>query len=295
MSALAECLYNLRFESDKVTGYLLEEWLAFHDLFPTIWEEADHDYICQNLYYAEPEEADAALATLKESLSNEAAGWGIDGEVKVSVEPILRQDWAEVWKQFFHVKKISNRIVIKPSWEAYEAATDEVIIEIDPGMSFGTGQHGTTQACLQFLDDLTATSSVASMLDAGTGSGILSIGAAKLGIRDIRAFDFDPDAVRIAKENLSLNQIDTVEVTEGDLYVWPTDTQYDVVVANILCPILMENAERLIQMVKPDGHLILAGILDSQYDELKACFVDRGLKMVNETQINEWKSGIFAI
>ncbi len=291
---LAEKLYNLKIESDKESSWTIEEILAIIDLFPTIWEDADKDYACQNLYYETESEAVAQVQTITNYLQSQAENWGLSNEFTVRYEEIAKEDWAEVWKKFFHTRRVSDRFVIKPSWEEYKAEQGDVVLEIDPGMSFGTGQHGTTQACLQFIDELCANGEIETMLDAGTGSGILSMGAAKLGIPKIVAFDYDADAVRIAEENLQLAGVsDKVELSVADVAEWPTDVQYDLVIANILCVVLIANADVLAKVVKPGAHIILAGILDSQYDELRETFEKLGMKEIKNTQIKEWKSGLF--
>ena len=291
---LEEVLYNLKIETDRETSYILEELLAILEKFPTIWEDADKDYACMNLYYIEEHEAEKSRLELIDFLDFHKSGWGISEEYTVSIEAILKEDWSESWKKFFHTKKVSERVVIKPSWEAYTPEGDEVVVEIDPGMSFGTGQHGTTQACLQFLDEITIGKSVANMLDAGTGSGILSIGAAGLGVEQIDAFDYDPDAVRIAGENFELTKVcEKIDLKVSDVAEWPTSQQYDIVVANILCPVLIKNAELLVSVMKESGNLILAGILDTQYEELKAAFEQQGVKELKSTQIAEWRSGLY--
>ncbi|MCJ8330176.1 MAG: 50S ribosomal protein L11 methyltransferase [Lentisphaeria bacterium] len=139
------------------------------------------------------------LPALKATLANFIEILEIKNAVLEELE-IQREDWAESWKKFFHSLQISERILIKPSWEESDS-TAECIIEIDPGMSFGTGQHGTTSACLQFIDAITAVSIPKSFLDMGCGSGILSIAASKLGIAEISSFDFDPLAVEAAEKN----------------------------------------------------------------------------------------------
>ncbi len=294
MATLAEKLYNLKIESGKEVSWVLEEMLAVVDLFPTIWEDADRDYACHNLYFDTQNEADAKCQWLTGYINSEKENWGITGNFSVTVEEIAKEDWAEVWKKFFHTRRVSDRFVIKPSWEQYDAQEGDVVLEIDPGMSFGTGQHGTTQACLQFIDKLCSENYIDSMLDAGTGSGILSMGAAKLGIANIVAFDYDADAVRIAEENLQLSGVlDKVQLSVADVAAWPTDVQYDLVIANILCVVLIKNAKVLASVVKPGGHIILAGILDSQYDELRDTFTALGMKEIENTQIKEWKSGLF--
>ena len=294
MAELTEKLYNLKIESKKETSYILEEMLAAIDLFPTIWQEEDFDYACQNLYFEYASDSKIQLEKLTTYLAEQKELWNLTESYTIKVIEIDKEDWSEVWKKYFHTKKVSNRFVIKPSWEEYDAQPGELVLAIDPGMSFGTGQHGTTQACLQFIDDLCAEEKIETVLDAGTGSGILSIGLGKLELPKIVAFDYDPDAVRIAGENLALAGVDQlVELSVSDVADWAQEPIYDLVIANILCVVLIKNAAVLAANVKKNGWLILAGILEEQYTELHDTFVKLGFVEVKNTQIKEWKAGLY--
>ena len=294
MSKLKEKLYNLKIVSGKVESAIIEEMLACLDLFPTIWQEEDIDYSCQNLYHALKSDADVQCQMITNFLIDQQTNWNLSNNYTVEVIEIDQEDWSEVWKKFFHTKKVSNRFVIKPSWEEYSAVGDELIINIDPGMSFGTGQHGTTQACLQFIDELCASEKIESVLDAGCGSGILSIGLGLLELDKIVAFDHDEVAVRIAGENLELNGLlDQVELSVVDLADWDQVPIYDLVIANILCVVLLKYADTIAANVRPGGWLMLAGSMEEQYQELHDTFVNLGFTEIKQTQIKEWRSGMF--
>jgi len=294
MIKLKEKLYNLKVVSGKVDAAIIEEMLACLDLFPTIWQEQDTDYACQNLYHETKAAADKQCLLISNFLAEQRANWNLSDKYTVEVVEIDQEDWSEVWKKFFHTKKVSNRFIIKPSWEDYTPVDEELIINIDPGMSFGTGQHGTTQACLQFIDELCAENEIESVLDAGCGSGILSIGLGKLNIDKIVAFDHDEVAVRIAAENLEINGLrEQVELSVVDLKDWPKDPIYDLVIANILCVVLLKYADTIAANVKPGGWLMLAGSMENQYQELHDTFVKLGFSEIKQTQIKEWRSGLF--
>ncbi len=242
----------------------------------------------------------------------------------ISIEEMPNKKWQDSWKEFFHVERISEHIVIKPSHEEYTPAPGDCVINIDPGMSFGTGQHETTKACLQFLDKLnnmfrdggipapphppkitslepgcphpeSELQRARSFLDLGCGSGILSIAAAQLGFSPIRALDIDPDSVRIAAENFNANNVqNSIEVAIGDVSKLELPKTYDLVTANILAPILLANAEQIASTVnKPDGILILAGILNEQYQEIATAYTALGFKEIEKITENEWTSGCF--
>ena len=170
---------------------------------------------------------------------NNLKNFNIDiGHNIVTVQEVDEEDWATAWKKYYHPVKISNRFTIVPTWEDYErVSTDELIIELDPGMAFGTGTHPTTVMCLQALEKTVQPNS--KVIDVGTGSGVLSIGAAKLGATSIHALDLDEVAVASAKENIALNHVEhLIEVTHGNL-LDNVREQADIVIANILAEIIM--------------------------------------------------------
>lgn len=210
----------------------------------------------------------------------------------IRLHPVTRllpvQDWAESWKRFFHVEHVSERVVVRPTWEPYVAAPGECVIDLDPGMSFGTGQHGTTRACLIFLDRLSAANSRRRMLDMGCGSGILAIAAAKLGFTPVAAFDNDPDAVAIARENAALNH---VEIAFETCDLAANTVSAEVVVANILAPVLIQAAGSIASAVRPGGALVISGILDSQYADVLAAFTHHGFIELTNILLDEWRSG----
>lgn len=217
-------------------------------------------------------------------------------ELRVSV--VRREDWSEVWKKHFHTFKASRRLVVKPSWEEWQPTGDEIVLEIDPGMTFGTGYHGTTRACLEFIDDLAARLGPVSLLDAGCGSGILSLAATKLGYRPVHAFDHDPDAVRMTRENLARANAVSVTPVCADLAEYTPPQPCRVVVANILATVLSEHAGRILSFVDGadgGGHLILAGILTEQYESVRARFVSLGAEERVSRTIAEWTSGCFFV
>ena len=173
---------------------------------------------------------------------------------KVEYFEMKKEDWANVWKKYFNIIHISDRLVIKPSWLEFNPRADQVVVHIDPGMSFGTGQHATTSYCLKMIDKLADEPEVSTFLDAGCGSGILTIGAAKLGYTDLHAFDFDPDCIMISKENFEINDIsvDSVNLTVDDAEVYQAGKQFDLVCANILGHLLVKfknNIAKFIEVV----------------------------------------------
>lgn len=194
---------------------------------------------------------------------------------QVSVLPY--ENWAESWKRNFPVQRIGRRIIIKPSWRTHRARNGQAVIELDPGMSFGTGQHATTRFCLKMIERLAAPAR--SLLDVGTGSGILSIAAAKLGCSPICAVDNDPIAVRIARENARLNGT-RFPIRVAALQELITAKENDIVAANILADVLLAYRRKLAALVAEDGFLILAGILTREAPQVRRAFTSLRFKVV---------------
>jgi ribosomal protein L11 methyltransferase len=199
---------------------------------------------------------------------------------------IAETDWAEAWKQHLTVLHVGQRLVIRPSWLPYTPAEGEVVVELDPGMAFGTGTHPTTQMCLLALEDRVRPG--ARVLDLGTGSGILAIAAAKLGAGRVLALDTDPQAVSVARENVYRNGVaDRVRVARGSLA--QAIGRFDVVVVNILANVLIEMAEHgLARRLARDGRLIAAGLLIGQEEEVRDAFGQAGLVVVGRCQVEDW-------
>ena len=253
----------------------------------TAWFDADRDLAIIEYFCATRAEAEHRLAAMESFFQPHRAGDPMTGAVR----DLPAQDWAETWKKFFHAEKVSDRIWIKPSWEPCSAGPGDIIVEIDPGMSFGTGQHGTTRGCLQVMDRLATSGAGQSLADIGCGSGILAIAAVKLGYRDLVALDNDPDAVRIARENAELNGVaNAIRFVTGDCAAAGISHSHDVVVANILATVLVANAEVLVSYLSPAPHarLILSGILNPQADEVQVAYEAQGMALVDSLQLGEW-------
>ncbi len=199
---------------------------------------------------------------------------------------VVEADWADAWKEHFHPLRVGRRIVIKPTWREFDAAPDDIVIELDPGMAFGTGLHPTTQMCLEVVEE--KVSPETQMLDLGTGSGILALAAAKLGAAAVLALDNDPVAVAAAQENVRRNGVeDRVTVVQGSLD--QAANTYDLVVVNILAKVIMALArEGLAERIRPGGHWVTAGMIEPQVKEVEAALEATGLQVTAQRQISDW-------
>jgi ribosomal protein L11 methyltransferase len=217
-------------------------------------------------------EADAGLMELRGAAERlRRSGLDID-PAAVRARPAAPEDeWRDAWKRYFHVVRVTPRIVIVPSWERHEAAPGDVILDLDPGRAFGTGAHASTRLCLGELDELHQIRSVGRFLDVGTGSGILAIAAAKLWPASTGvAIDIDPIAVGAARENLERNRVHSVAVSDDALA--GTGGRFDLVVANIQADVLETMAPALADRVSAGGTLILSGLLAHQAGPVAAVF-----------------------
>jgi ribosomal protein L11 methyltransferase len=202
--------------------------------------------------------------------------------------PVRKEDWAENWKQNFTAFHVADKLVIHPSWEDYVPVGDEVVLEIDPGMAFGTGTHATTKLCLEMIAELLdRPDPPLTMLDVGTGSGILALGAAALGCPQIVANDIDPIACTVARENISNNNYkDRIEISELSLEELPG--QFDLIVANILAEENVRLKSAFLEHLRPGGWLVLSGILTEKEALVRDGFVGLPLNFLPSRYQDEW-------
>jgi len=202
--------------------------------------------------------------------------------------PVRMEDWAENWKQNFTAFHVGDKLVVHPSWENYIPRGDEVVLEIDPGMAFGTGTHATTKLCLEMIAELLGRPDPPqTMLDVGTGSGILALGAAALGCPQIVANDIDPVACTVARENINKNNyMNRIEVSEQSLEMLPG--QFDLIVANILAEENIRLKSAFLEHLRPGGWLVLSGILTEKEALVRDGFADLPLKFFPSGYQGEW-------
>ncbi len=262
VEAVSEIYYRF-----GANGVSIEEPIEITADANLYWDYTDESMIDRSVeskviayYPSVGEEPDDKIKKIRQEIRDlESFGIRI-GSGAIRVRTVKQEDWENSWKQYFKPIRVTDRIVIKPQWEEYSQGPDELMIQIDPGMAFGTGSHETTSMCLSALERYVRKG--ISVLDVGTGSGILSIAAALLGAERITGVDLDPVAVEVAKENVALNKVDRfVEILHGDL-VERIDRKYEIVVANIIAEailILLESGVK--NFVKDDGLLICSGII----------------------------------
>jgi ribosomal protein L11 methyltransferase len=208
----------------------------------------------------------------------------VSGIGEVTTRELKEEDWANAWKDHYHTRKVGRRLVIKPSWLSYSASGDEVVVELDPGMAFGTGLHPTTDTCLQLLEDLVHGGE--RVLDLGTGSGILTLAAAGLGSGSVLALDTEPIAVRTAAAN-TLSLGNAVRVGQGSLPL-ETPRTFDLVLANIIARVLVELAQDLAAALAPAGKLLASGIIAEREGEVVSAFRAAGLAVQRRVQSGDW-------
>jgi ribosomal protein L11 methyltransferase len=209
------------------------------------------------------------------------------GANKVTISEVNEEEWATAWKKYYHPVKISERFTIVPTWENYEkVSTDELIIELDPGMAFGTGTHPTTVMSLQALERTVKERDT--VIDVGTGSGVLSIGAALLGASAVQALDLDEVAVRSARENIELNQVGNVVTVGQNNLLQGIEGPVDIVVANILAEVIVRFVDDAAKVLKPGGMFITSGIISAKKEDVKKALMGAGFVIQEVTLMEDW-------
>ena len=226
------------------------------------------------------------IAVIKEKIRN-LTEFGLSiGSGTVELSNVNQEDWESAWKQYFKPVHVTDRIVVKPEWEEYSPQEGEIVIEIDPGMAFGTGTHETTSMCINQIEkNLKAGDRV---IDIGSGSGILSMAAVLLGAEKATGVDLDPVAVRVALENVELNNLqDKIEILHGNL----TDVireKADIVVANIMADIILILLEDVRELIKDDGLFISSGIIQEKRAAVEARLLEKNFSIVEVETKGEW-------
>ncbi|MEW9123004.1 MAG: 50S ribosomal protein L11 methyltransferase [Thermotaleaceae bacterium] len=261
-------------------------------------EEGDWDYIDESIlekayegaivkgYLPESEDLIDKIELIRQNVEKIPL-YNLDkGLGEVTTTEVYEEDWANAWKKYYKPKKIGEHIVIKPSWETYHPENGEIIVELDPGMAFGTGTHETTMMCVQNLERYVTMDSL--VYDIGCGSGILSIVAAKLGANRVIGIDLDEVAVTVSQRNVLENGVEKqVEIKKGNLLDTLSE-RADVIVANIIADVIIGLSEEIGKLLKPHSIFIASGIILDKIDEVTEALIKNGMKILNVEKMGEW-------
>lgn len=287
-----------------VTGFVIQDpddYDEFLTLQGTTWDYMDEDmeklkdcetsikfYLAEN---AQGQEMFHEIKNMLKRLKEESEDYG---KLTMELGNVKEEDWANNWKQYFKPFTVGEKFVIKPTWESYDNATDRMILEIDPNSSFGTGQHYTTQLCIEQLEGIIKPGQ--KVLDMGCGSGILSIAALMLGANHVTAVDIEQNSVDIAKENFAQNKMDEAKFTTycgnilaDDALVETIGTGcYEVVVANIVADVIIPMRHLLRGFLLPGGTLVASGVIGERAEEVKDALESAGFTVEEITEKNDW-------
>ncbi len=291
-----EAITNILFENGA-QGAMIEDPKDF--LFQKA-HEYDWDYVEEDVFNTDDENVyiktyiseENDVVTFIESIKiriSELRNFGIDiGAGEIFTDNVNEEDWANNWKKYYKPTKIGDRIVIKPEWEEYCPSEGDLVIHMDPGMAFGTGNHETTSMCIENLEKYVSEKST--VFDIGCGSGILGIVASKLGAKKVVGIDIDEMAVKVANENIQKNNVqDIMTAIAGNM----TDkieegAKADIVVANIIADIIMKMSVDVRKLLKDDGIFISSGIILAKVDEVLENLKDNGFEVVDVIKKGEW-------
>ncbi len=246
----------------------------------------DDGTISLKAYFAENHDIEKIIRFINDKIITEP--FERDGKYlgDVKLNSVDDEDFAETWKQYYKPLKIGQRIVIKPSWEEYQDKEDDIIIELDPGMAFGTGTHETTSMCIEALESFLKPGD--HVYDIGCGSGILSIAAAKLGADKVVGVDIDPVCIEVSNKNIKINNIgNKVKVYKGDLFD-VLDDKVDLIVSNIIAEIIAGMVEDLHNFLKDEGIFITSGIILDKIDLVESALLQNGFKILEINRQKEW-------
>ncbi|RPF55583.1 50S ribosomal protein L11 methyltransferase [Aquisalibacillus elongatus] len=292
-----EPISNILHESGA-SGVVIEDPQDLHKLddvtlFGTIYELDPSDYPDEGVYVKAYLPVNSFLGEtvdeIKQAISN-LDKYDIDiGKNNVTISEVNEEEWATAWKKYYKPVKISEKITIIPTWEEYTpVSSDEIIIELDPGMAFGTGTHPTTVLSIQALEQYVKEGDV--IYDVGSGSGVLSIAAALLGAKRIKAFDLDEIAVKSTTINVKLNRVqDQVEAQHNNL-LENVELGADLIVSNILAEIIVQFVDEAYEKVNAGGYFITSGIIQGKKDLVKEKLTQAGFKILEVNQMEDWIS-----
>lgn len=284
------------------------EFLEFLEENKSAWDYVD-DSLMQSMthsetkvtaYAADNAQGNEMIAEIKNSMKELKTidKDGLFGRLELEFADMSEEDWANNWKKYFHIMPVGEKILIKPEWEELTEKTDRIVFNINPGMSFGTGSHHTTQLCIEQLEKYITPET--NMLDLGCGSGILSIISLLLGAKSARAVDIDENSVHIAYENARRNNVDISKysVSAGDIVndteviTNLSDMQYDVITANIVADVIIAVAPPAKKLIKPDGIFITSGIIADRLEDVKQALYENNFEIIDIKEKADWRAVI---
>jgi len=294
MKSLLHIAIDIHAEAEDAVSELL---LRIFGIPPSIYADYESGLTRAQLYLEKTAAWNAKSRAALNAGLDDIRRCGLElGSGQVAISKVKREDWAESWKRHFKPIEIGRALLIKPSWEKQKPKRGQALVILDPGLSFGTGQHATTSFCLEQLANFRCEGAKQALLDVGCGSGILAIAAAKLGYSPVKAFDFDPESVRVAKANCVVNGVAMqVKPTKADLTKLSEKSaaKFDLICANLLYDLLLSDGQKLIARLKPDGRLVLAGILITQFQKVLKQYERWGMTLASSRMEKEWMSGTF--
>lgn len=265
-------------ESERLTS-------AWDVLDDDVRQKYETEYATLQAYYPPETDIPETVKTIEDGIKSLEGLTDISG-LEISYKEVREQDWENEWKKYYKPVPVGKRIIIKPQWEEIDDTGRDVVIELDPGMAFGTGTHETTRMCLALLEEFVTPEST--LLDIGTGSGILSVGAAKLGCGKIVASDIDSVAVKVAKENAELNGVaDKIDIRCCDLTTGISG-KYSIVVANIIADAVIMLSESAANFMADGGVYITSGIIEHRIDDVKEALTKYGFSIDRVVREGEW-------
>lgn len=213
------------------------------------------------------------------------------GADEVTAKPLEEINWEEAWKQFFHPRRVGQKVVIRPTWEDCETQPDDFVIVLDPGQAFGTGDHPTTRLCLELMEEIDLKGK--RVADVGCGSGILSVAAVLMGAGSVDAVDIDPLAVEVAKENATLNQVEFNAVAGEGMLAFDADATFEVIVSNIISATLIRIAPDIAFGIEAGGDWVLSGVIEQNWPDVRAAAEKNGFSLVADRHEDGWVAARF--
>lgn len=271
---------------EDVADFFKEREDRFGEIYELAREDYPEDGVIIKAYFLKISEFIQQIPALEKAVQHLATFDIPLGDLKFQVNDVSDEEWATAWKKYYHPVQVTEQITIVPSWESYTPSQHEIIIELDPGLAFGTGTHPTTQLCIREL--ATQLKGGETILDVGTGSGVLSIVSAKLGAETVLATDLDEVAVRAAAENIALNNTENVVTVRQNDLLKGIEEEADVIVANILAEVIVLFPEDVRRLLKPNGLFIASGIIKDKEDFVKEALVKAGLEIIATKQQGDW-------